>query len=64
MDQHCTVIKNAVLATIDKHNVKTTDIGGSATTAEFMKKVTEEIELHTPEIGKSIGLILYVSRIP
>ena len=54
MDQHCSVIKNAILATIDKHNVKTTDIGGSATTAEFMKRVTDEIELHTPEIGELI----------
>ena len=45
------MIKNAIVSTIVNHNIKTSDIGGTATTAEFMKKVMEEIEAHTPEIG-------------
>ena len=51
LDQHGSVIKNAVVNTIEKKNVKTQDIGGTATTTEFMKAVIEEIKLQTPEIG-------------
>jgi len=46
------VIKNAVVNTITKHNIKTTDIGGTSTTTEFMKQVIEEVQQNTPEIGK------------
>lgn len=52
LDEHGTVIKNAVIDTISKHNVKTADLGGMATTTEFMKYVLEEIRANTPEIGK------------
>ena len=34
-----------------KHNIKTADIGGTASTTEFMRKVLEEIQIQTPEIG-------------
>lgn len=51
LEQHCSVIKNAVLNTISKKNIKTIDIGGSATSSEFMKHVLEEIEAQTPETG-------------
>lgn len=51
LDEHCSVIKNALLNTISKKNVKTIDINGSATTSEFMKHLLEEIENQTPEIG-------------
>jgi isocitrate dehydrogenase (NAD+) len=51
LDQHSAVIKNAVINTISKRNVKTVDIGGTASTSEFMKHVLEEIQIHTPEIG-------------
>lgn len=46
------MIKNAIVNTIGKHNVRTEDIGGQATTTEFMKCVIEEIQQLTPEIGK------------
>lgn len=51
LEQHCSAIKTAVVNTIGKHNVKTPDIGGTATTTEFMKQVVEEIQVQTPEIG-------------
>jgi isocitrate/isopropylmalate dehydrogenase len=52
LEQHATVIRNAVVNTIGKHNVKTVDIGGTASTSEFMKVVLDEIQRNTPEIGK------------
>jgi isocitrate/isopropylmalate dehydrogenase len=52
LEEHATVIRNAIVNTITKHNVKTADIGGTATTTEFMKQVIEEIDSQTPEIGK------------
>lgn len=51
LEQHCSVIKTAVVNTAAKHNVKTVDIGGTATTSEFMRQVFEEIQIQTPEIG-------------
>ena len=51
LEQHCTVIKTAILNTISKKNIKTVDINGNATTSEFMKHVLDEIESQTPEIG-------------
>ena len=51
LEQHCSVIKNAVLNTISKKNIKTIDIGGNASTSEFMKHVLDEIQAQTPEIG-------------
>jgi len=65
LEQHGTVIKTAVVDTIGKHNVKTPDLGGSASTTEFMKYVLEEIRMNTPEIGKWLlqnGLNLKRSR--
>lgn len=53
LENHCSVIKNAIVNTIGKHNVRTEDIGGTATTTEFMKCVIEEIQHLTPEIGFS-----------
>jgi hypothetical protein len=44
-------MRNSIINTLGKHNVKTADIGGSATTTEFMKYVIEEIQQNTPEIG-------------
>lgn len=54
LHQHCSVVKNAVINTIGKHNIKTADIGGAATTSDFMKYVFEEIQANTPEIGNLI----------
>ena len=54
LDEHCLVIKTALLNTISKKNIKTIDINGSATTSEFMKHLLEEIEKQTPEIGKNL----------
>ena len=51
LEQHCFVIKSAVVNTAVKHNIKTADIGGTASTTEFMRKVLEEIQIQTPEIG-------------
>ena len=51
LENHCSVIKNAIINTIGKHNVRTEDIGGQATTTEFMKCVLDEIQSLTPEIG-------------
>lgn len=52
LEQHGSVIKTAVVDTIGKNNVKTADLGGSASTTEFMKVVLDEIRMNTPEIGK------------
>jgi isocitrate/isopropylmalate dehydrogenase len=59
LDKHCSVIKNAVVNTLVKHNIKTVDIGGSATTTEFMRQVLEEIQMQTPEIGKFKIIIFF-----
>ena len=58
LDQYCSIIKNALVSTIGKHNIKTVDIGGTSTTTEFMKKVIEEIDIHTPEIG----IVKYIKK--
>jgi isocitrate dehydrogenase (NAD+) len=62
LEQHGSVIKNAVVNTISKHNIKTADIGGTATTTEFMKQVIDEVQLHTPEIGKLLFLVIEIKR--
>jgi isocitrate dehydrogenase (NAD+) len=51
LDEHGTVIKNAVIDTIGRHGIKTPDLGGTASTTEFMKYVLDEIRNNTPEIG-------------
>lgn len=38
------IIKTSVVQTITKHNVKTTDIGGMASTSEFMKVFLDELK--------------------
>lgn len=52
LEQHATVIRSSIVSTIGQKNVKTSDLGGTATTSEFMKHVLDEIQQHTPEIGK------------
>ena len=59
LEQHCAVIKNAVVNTIDRNNIKTFDIGGNASTTDFMKSVIREIELFTPEIGEPFKWITF-----
>jgi len=51
LDEHCSVIKNAVLNTIQKHQIRTPDIGGTSTTSQFVEHVLREIVELTPEIG-------------
>ncbi|CAF4868457.1 unnamed protein product, partial [Rotaria magnacalcarata] len=51
LDQHCSVMKKAVLSTIQEHNIKTADIGGTATTTQFIECVLNEIVKMTPTIG-------------
>ncbi len=51
LDQHCSAIKNAVLNTIQVHQLKTADIGGTASRSDFMKCVLDEIIKLTPKIG-------------
>jgi isocitrate dehydrogenase (NAD+) len=51
LDQHCSTIKNAVLNTIQEHKIKTPDIGGTATTTQFIECVLSEIVKMTPAIG-------------
>ena len=51
LDKHCSVIKKAVLNTIQEHDLKTRDIGGTATTTEFIECVLNEIVKMTPPIG-------------
>lgn len=51
LDEHCSVIKNAVLNTIQDHQIRTPDIGGTATTTEFVECVLKEIVRMTPQIG-------------
>jgi len=55
LPQHASVVKQSVLHTIIDQNVRTTDIGGDATTTDFMKTVIEEIQQMTPEIGLDKG---------
>ncbi len=51
LDQHCSAIKNAVLNTIQEHKIKTPDIGGTASTTQFIECVLNEIVELTPAIG-------------
>jgi hypothetical protein len=51
LDQHCSTIKKAVLNTIQDHQIKTPDIGGTATTTQFVESVLNEIVKMTPSIG-------------
>ncbi|CAF0733919.1 unnamed protein product [Adineta steineri] len=51
LDHHCSAIKNAVLNTIQEHQIKTPDIGGTATTTQFIECVLNEIVKLTPAIG-------------
>ncbi len=51
LDQHCSAIKNAVLNTIQNHKLKTPDIGGTATTTQFIQCVLNEIVQMTPQTG-------------
>ena len=51
LNEHSSVLRNAVVNTIGERNIKTIDIGGTATTSEFMKHVLDEIHNQTPEIG-------------
>jgi isocitrate/isopropylmalate dehydrogenase len=51
LEEHATVIRKAIVSTISVRNVKTIDIGGNATTSEFMKHILEEIQKQTPEVG-------------
>lgn len=49
--QHCGVIKTAVVNTITKRNIKTNDIGGYHTTADFMNVFLDEVKSLAPEEG-------------
>ena len=51
MNEQCSVIKKAVINTISIRNVKTIDIGGLATTSEFMKTFLDEVKILTPSEG-------------
>lgn len=51
LEQHGTTIKLAILNTIEKHQIRTSDIGGTATTTFFMDHLIKEIEEMTPELG-------------
>lgn len=51
MDDHCSVIKNAVLNTIQQHKLKTADIGGTTSTTDFVQCVLNEIVKMTPKLG-------------
>jgi hypothetical protein len=51
LDEHCSVIKNSVLNTIQEHKIKTPDIGGTSTTTQFIQCVLNEIVKLTPQIG-------------
>jgi len=51
LDHHCSTIKKAVLNTIQDHNLKTPDIGGTATTTQFIECVLNEIVQMTPSVG-------------
>ncbi|CAF1107242.1 unnamed protein product [Didymodactylos carnosus] len=49
--EHCSAIKNAVLNTIQEHKLKTPDIGGTASTTQFVECTLKEILKLTPTIG-------------
>lgn len=51
LKQHCSVIKKAILNTMEEHKLTTPDIGGTATTIEFVQCVLNEITKMTPQIG-------------
>jgi len=51
LKQQCSVIKQAVVNTITERNVKTADIGGMATTSEFMNTFLDEVKYLSPEQG-------------
>jgi hypothetical protein len=51
LDQYCSTIKKAILNTIQEHKIKTPDIGGTATTTQFIECVLNEIVKLTPSIG-------------
>ncbi|CAF1920930.1 unnamed protein product [Rotaria magnacalcarata] len=51
LNEHSSVIKKAVLNTIHDHKLKTQDIGGTATTSEFIQCVLTEITQMTPQTG-------------
>lgn len=49
LKEHGSIIKQSIVNTITKHNVKTSDIGGLATTSDFMKVFLDEVKYLTPE---------------
>lgn len=51
LDEQGATIKRAIINTMEKHQMKTMDIGGTATTTQFMDCVLREIEEMTPEVG-------------
>lgn len=51
LDEQGAIIKRAIINTMEKHQMKTMDIGGAATTTQFMDCVLREIEEMTPEVG-------------
>lgn len=51
LTQQCGIIKQSVVNTITKRNIKTADIGGINTTAEFMSAFLDELKFLTPEEG-------------
>ena len=51
LDQHGSAIKIAVLNTIEKHQIRTPDIGGTSTTTQFIDLVLSELIEMTPELG-------------
>ena len=48
LTQQCGIIKQSVVNTITKRNIKTADIGGINTTAEFMSAFLDELKFLTP----------------
>jgi isocitrate/isopropylmalate dehydrogenase len=52
LDYYSHIIRNAIVKTIDDNNVKTSDLGGTHSTTEFMKVILDEIQRNTPETGK------------
>lgn len=51
LHEHAFTIKKALLNTIEKHEIKTQDIGGQATTRQFIEQVLQEINQLTPITG-------------
>lgn len=52
LPQQGSVIKQAIVNTISVRNVRTTDIGGSSTTSEYMKEFLDEMKFLSPSNGK------------